>query len=193
MKRITTWTCLLLFAGCGGDDGPTVQERFCEAAAGSMSPCAGQGGCDDALMTDCAGMAGVLNDTYLEASTACMEMGGEMVGCMKDSLGALTPSDAHRNLASAFCSECALGISGCEDVFFSEDDDDAAKAGAVVVPLSDALADQIASECASGLTCAASFSSCAQGQIAAAGLPTDTVGCMVEKVFLGSGDAMCGG
>jgi hypothetical protein len=187
MKSILVpcFTTLLLTLACGAEE-PTVAERFCEVAADSTGPCEGNA-CNDALITDCATMAGLLNDGYLEASTACMETGGDMMTCLKDSLGALAPSDAHRNLASSFCSSCALGVSGCEDVFFSEEDGDAAKAGAVIVPLSDGLADQISDECTSGLTCAATFAGCAQGQIASTGLPSETAKCLVEEIFLGSG------
>lgn len=180
-----------LLPSCDADDDPTPAERFCEAAAGAMEPCDGPGGCQEALLADCAGVAGLLNDNYLDQSATCIDAGGEMVPCMRDSTAALTPTQAHRDLAAAFCSSCALGVSGCEDLFFSDGDDDTARLGAVIVPLSDGLADQIASECASGLTCAATFSSCSQSQIAKAGLPTEAIGCLVEEVFLGGSGATC--
>jgi hypothetical protein len=186
---ITLLLPIAAFAVSCDDDGPTPAERFCDAAAGV--PADGcEGGCQDALLADCAKLAGVLNDGYLDRSADCMEAGGELVGCMRESTAALTPTQAHRDLAASFCSSCALGVSGCEDVFFSGGDDDSARLGAAIVPLSDGLANQIASECASGLTCAATFASCSQAQIAAAGLPTNAIGCLVNEVFLG-GDATC--
>lgn len=186
LHRLNTVSLVLALGcasiGCDGAEEPTVEERFCEAAAASADA-------DDPLLADCASLAGLLNDGYLEAATVCVEGGGETVGCLRQEVGALSPSPAHTELASAFCSECALGVSGCEDVFFAGGEDDAARAGAVIVPLSDDVTAQIQAECTSGLTCAATFVSCAQGQIAAAGLPTETVEALIQNVFLGGGDA----
>lgn len=167
----------------GGTDEPSAAERFCEVAA--------SGEAVDPLLSDCGTVAGVLNDVYLDAAASCTEAGGAPVDCLASEVDALAPSDAHRSLAAAFCSECALGVSGCEDLFFGGGDDDTALAGAVVVPLSDGLVQAIESECASGLTCAATFVGCAQQQIVAYGVPTETVECLVDRVFLG-GEEACG-
>jgi hypothetical protein len=183
----------LPLASC--DDEPTAAERFCDAAAGSMQPCEGEGGCHEALLADCATLAGLLNDQVLDHGATCMEGGGEMIGCMRESTAALTPTQAHRDLAADFCSSCALGVSGCESVFFADDEDEAedesARAGAVIVPLSDSLANQIASSCTSGLTCSATFAGCAQAEIVKAGLPTQVVTCLVDEIFLGDGSGTC--
>jgi hypothetical protein len=179
----------LPLASC--DDEPTAAERFCDAAASSTAPCEGDGGCQEALLADCATLAGLLNDQVLDHGATCMEGGGEMIACMRESTAALTPTQAHRDLAADFCSSCALGVSGCESVFFADDEDESARAGAVIVPLSDGLANQIASSCTSGLTCSATFASCAQAEIVKAGLPTQVVACLVDEIFLGDGSGTC--
>lgn len=175
--------CVTASACDDGSSEPTPAERFCDAAAPSAA--------DDPLLSDCGTVAGVLNDGYLEAAAVCTEAGAAPVDCLVSEVDTLAPSDAHRSLAATFCSECALGISGCEDVFFGGGEDDTALAGAIVVPLSDGLVETIETECASGLTCAATFVSCAQEQIVAYGLPTETATCLVQRVFLGGTDG-CG-
>jgi hypothetical protein len=188
IHRLTKTACIVALtlagAACdGGSDEPSAAERFCSAAGSSDSA--------DPLLADCGTVAGVLNDAYLEAAATCTEAGGAPVDCLASEVDALAPSQAHRSLASAFCSECALGVSGCEDLFFGGGEDDTALAGAIVVPLSDDLAATIQGECASGLTCAATFVNCAQEQIVSYGLPTETVKCLIDRVFLG-GEGSCG-
>jgi hypothetical protein len=184
--RVARFACAglcLVAAACDGDAEPTPADRFCDAASSAAAA--------DPLLSDCGTVAGVLNDSYLDAAATCTEAGGAPVDCLVSEVDTLAPSDAHRSLAAAFCSECALGVSGCEDLFFGGGEDDTALAGAIVVPLSDGLVQTIEAECASGLTCAATFVSCAQEQIVAYGLPTETATCLVERVFLGGTDG-CG-
>ncbi|HET6584557.1 MAG TPA: hypothetical protein VFG69_13940, partial [Nannocystaceae bacterium] len=95
---------------------------------------------------------------------------------------------AHRAFASAFCSNCALGVSGCEDTLFDTEESDLAVAGAIITPLGDALVQKLQDECTSGLTCLATFSSCAQGVLAQEAIPTDTLQCVIDGWVSGDAD-----
>jgi hypothetical protein len=113
-----------------------------------------------------------------------------------DSRESVQRSAAHDAFASAFCSECGFGISGCEETLFGTGgDDDLAIVGALITPLGDALVTELQNECASGLTCLATFSTCAQEVLARQALPTETLTCVVEQLTTGgggSGGASCG-
>jgi hypothetical protein len=181
---------LALCIGCSTEDSPTPAQRFCNAVAIQTESCGMGSPCDEALVTDCAGVAGLFNDSLLTAATSCVEDGGNPLGCVVDARDAVQPSAAHDAFASAFCSECALGVSGCEETLFgSGDDDDLAVAGAVITPLGDALVTELQNECTSGFTCLATFSSCAQEVLARQALPTETATCIVEQLVSGEGSA----
>jgi hypothetical protein len=132
----------------------------------------------------------LFNDSLLVAATACVEGGGDPLGCVVDARDEVQRSAAHDAFAAAFCSECAFGVSGCEETLFgSGDDADLAIAGALITPLGDPLVTELQNECASGLTCLATFSSCAQEVLARQALPTETVTCVVEQLTAGGGSS----
>src|SRR6185503_1604316 len=124
---------------------------------GPVSPC------DEAIVQDCSDVAGILSDGYLRAATACVEASGSWASCALSATSELAPTEAHRAFAKAFCSECALGVPGCEEAFFDAEDPDLALVGSLMLPLGDELVAEIGSECATGITCLATFSSCVQG------------------------------
>jgi hypothetical protein len=194
MRDPRSWSALLglglsFVLACKADEEPpTAAERYCGAVAAQAASCGTGTPCDEALVTDCAGVAGLFNDSLLDAAATCVEMGGNPLGCVVDSRESVQRSAAHDAFAAAFCSECALGISGCEETLFGDgDNDELAIAGALITPLGDALVTELTNECASGLTCLATFSSCAQEVLARQALPTDTLTCVVEQLTSGEG------
>jgi hypothetical protein len=188
----------LLVAGCGDDETgevdppePTPGEQLCASIESSIEGCAGASPCDQALVTDCADVVDVLSEPFIEGTRACVDDDASSpTGCLIQGLAGLTPTAAHKNLASAFCSTCAFGAPGCEDVFFSNDGSKYAL-GTVILPLSDGVVTEVATECASGATCAATFVNCAQGVLTKRALPTETAKCLVESLVSG-GSAGCG-
>ncbi len=180
---------LSLCVACKGEEeAPTPAQRYCNAVAAQAEACGASTPCDEALVTDCAGVAGLFNDSLLSAAATCVEEGGSPLGCVVDSRAAVQRSAAHDAFASAFCSECAFGVSGCEETLFGDgDDDELAIAGALITPLGDALVSELQNECASGLTCLATFTSCAQEVLARQALPTETLTCVVDQLLSGEG------
>jgi hypothetical protein len=195
-----TFICLSIFltasAACGSDeDGssgggsePTPAERFCGALESRIDQCGGTE-CDQALVKDCADVAGVFSDPYLSAAATCLEDGGSLTTCLSDAFGAVKPTDAHRQFAEQFCSKCLLGVPGCEEAFFSPDGGDASLAGKLIVPFGDGLVAELGEKCASGLTCAATFSSCAQQVLVARALPDAVAQCLITSLVSGGDDA----
>jgi hypothetical protein len=170
----------------GGDGGPpakTPAQLFCEAVEKKVTECGAATPCDQALVGDCGEVVAVLSDSYIQAATACIEAGGGPLGCLGSSLGAAEPSAAHQAFASQFCSSCAFGVTGCEGLFFSQGEgSEVAVAGALVLPFGDDVVNELATECASGITCLATFTSCAQGVLASRAIPDQTLGCVVDSL-----------
>jgi hypothetical protein len=164
----------------------TAAQRFCEHVSDRVERCGAASPCDEAMVADCADVTGVLSDAYLDAATDCLEADGEIFGCLRASLGVVAPSDAHRAFAATFCSECLQGLPGCEGAFFSSDGSDASLAGKLVMPFGDSLVNELAATCASGLTCLATFTSCAQQVLVQRALPEQTATCFVDSLLAGS-------
>jgi hypothetical protein len=187
---------VLLLSACkgGGDDGgQTSARRYCAALESSQTGCTMVSPCDQAVMTDCAGVTAMLNDAYVGEAATCVESGGGGLDCLIDARDAVAPSSAHQAFASSFCANCAFGVDGCETTLFDTAESDLAVAGAIILPLGDALVKKLQDECTSGLTCLATFSSCAQGVLAQEAVPTETLTCVVDGWVSGSADAStCG-
>ena len=184
---------LALLAGCGGDEGgQTPAQRYCAAVETQQTTCGTASACDEAILTDCSGVTSMLNDAYVDESANCVEAGGTALGCLVESRDAVAPSSAHQSFASAFCENCGLGISGCEETLFDTADSDVAIAGKIILPLGDALVGKLQKECTSGLTCLATFTSCAQGVLAKEAIPTETLQCVLDGWISGTADdGMC--
>jgi len=186
---------VVLLAACnGGDDGgQTPAQRYCAAVETQQTTCGTASACDEAILTDCSGVTAILNDAYVDESANCVEAGGSALGCLVESRAAVAPSSAHQAFASAFCQNCGLGISGCEETLFDTAESDLAIAGAIILPLGDSLVGKLQSECTSGLTCLATFSTCAQGVLAQEAIPTETLQCVLDGWISGNADeTMCG-
>lgn len=183
-----------LFAACGGgDDGESPAQRYCAAVELQQTTCGMASSCDEAILTDCSGVTSLLNDAYVDESATCVESGGGALECLVDSRGAVAPSSAHQAFATAFCDNCGLGIDGCQETLFDTENSDLAVAGAIILPLGDSLVKKLQDECTSGLTCLATFSSCAQGVLAQEAIPTETLQCVLDGWISGSTEAsMCG-
>ncbi len=188
---------LLVFA-CGSDDAggggsvaKTPGQQLCESLKNNITACGASTPCDDALVADCAGVVDMLSEQYLVTTKGCLDGGGSPSGCLASSFKGLTPSSAHQSFAKTFCGDCLGGVvPACEDLFFGQGGsipDDLKVAGALILPLGDGLVSQIEQECAtaSPLTCAAKFSSCAQGVLAQQALPADTLKCLVDGLIEG--------
>lgn len=179
-------TAILSVAACGSDEGDggapakTPAEQFCDALATYVDDCGPKNPCDQALLADCADVTGMLNDGYLVAAAACMTEGNAPTKCLTESLDALSASSAHHGLAKKVCDECAFGVDGCEDAFFSEGDGETQLVGKLVLPFGDSLVNEIADECAKGLTCIPELPSCVQGILAERALPTETLQCLIS-------------
>jgi hypothetical protein len=202
---------ILSAAACGSDEGDeggppprTPAEQFCDALATYIDDCGPKNPCDEALLADCADVTGMLNDGYLLAAATCMTEGNAPMKCLTDSLGAIEASSAHHDLAKKVCDECAFGLDGCEDAFFAEGDGETQLVGKLVLPFGDSLVNEIAAECAQGLTCIPQFPTCVQGILAERALPTETLACLIspppsddtpkcETISGGSGDPGTGG
>ena len=172
--------------GCGDDSGPgggedTPAKRFCESLAASIAECADPGMCLQALVDDCASFAGVVNDGFLAAGAACIDSMEPVDVCLSAAVGEAEVTDAHRAFATSFCAECAFGVSGCEEQFFSGSGDTAI-AGNLILPFGDSAVDALRTECATGFGCAASFSSCAQRVLIEQGIPERTIQCLIGQL-----------
>jgi hypothetical protein len=208
LGRTIAGTCLVgvgLFAGCsgGGSSGggivKTSGQELCGAIASYVQRCGPATPCDEELVADCAKIVDLMNDSFLRAAADCMKAGGSPAGCLAGSFSRLAPSGAHETFAQTFCAECTGGfVPKCEELFFAEGDmvpDELKVAGAVILPLSDDLVEELRTECASAsvLTCVARFSSCVQGVIAKRAVPADAVTCLFDGLINGdpTGGSTC--
>ncbi|HZO14602.1 MAG TPA: hypothetical protein VFB62_15120 [Polyangiaceae bacterium] len=164
------------------DEEPTPAERLCNTLRQKIQSCGSATPCDEAMVKDCASIAGIMSDPYLAAATKCIEAGGVPQQCFVDALSELKPTAAHQAFGEQFCSECLLGVPGCVDTLFSGGDGEGAIAGKIIMPFGDALVGELASECASGLTCAATFLECAKGVIIKRAIPDNTLQCLLDTL-----------
>ncbi len=192
MKTTVPMLTVLVLLGCGTDNEknkknggnsgpPTPAERVCGLIEDVVTSCESASACDLALVDDCAGVAGLLSEPLLIAAADCIDGGMAPLDCLVSAVETLAPTASHEAFAEQFCSECLFGLPGCESSFYGGDDsDDAGLAGALILPLGDELVDAIASECASGLSCA-TFPTCAQGVLAGQAIPEATLGCILDS------------
>jgi hypothetical protein len=179
---------LAVLAACGSDEGvgtdhieeKSAAERFCDTLSDYVNGCGPKSPCDEGLVNDCADVAGILSDGYLSSAEKCIRDGIAPTSCLVSAVSGLQPSAAHRAFAETFCGECAFGVSGCVEAFFAGGTGDTQLVGNLVLPLGDGLVQEIAAECASGLTCLATFASCAQGVLAKRAIPEATVSCLLS-------------
>jgi len=180
-------------AGCGDDpDGDiggdpaapaaTPGEQACGAISDYLAGCEATSACDEALLADCDAVVQLLSDPYLAALQACIGAAQSPSACLASSLAELAPTTAQQELASQFCSECAFGVSGCEEQFFSSDSGETAIVGQIILPLGDPLVEQLRTECATGFGCAASFFECAKGVLVEQVIPEQTLSCVLSSV-----------
>ncbi len=189
---------VLVFA-CASDDtgagrpsvAQTPGQQLCDSLKKNITACGASTPCDDALVRDCASVVDMMSENYLFTTKGCLESGGSPASCLASSFKGLTPSQAHQSFAKTFCGECLGGVvPACDALFFGQGGsipDELKVAGALILPLGDGLVSQIESECArkNPLTCAAQFSSCAQGVLATQALPQDTLACLVDGLVNG--------
>jgi hypothetical protein len=204
-------TCLLVLAGCAageegggggggapGADQPEVkQQTLCGAVTAWSKKCAGSVGatsapsaasCNDELAASCGSLASVLNPTLLDAARKCAEAAtcdGAPASCLASAAAEAQPREAHQKLAKAYCSRCTAAGSACEEAFVSREGASKALA-ALALPLSDALADEVATKCTSTPGCGATFLACAQAVVTKAvgeQLDADGAACLMKGMF----------
>jgi hypothetical protein len=168
----------------------TAAERLCAAITSQLEVCGAPTPCDEALVADCADVVGVFSDPFLNAATSCLEAGGDIGSCFATSIEGLETTAAHRAFAEQFCSNCALGVPGCVETLF-EGQGETQAVGQLLAPLSDGLVAELGETCATGLGCAATFSSCAQGVLVKRGMPEKTVSCIITKLTGADAAADC--
>lgn len=159
------------------DAAPPSASGVCDAALAFAHDFGAPTECDAAFAAACTNVVGTLRPDYLAAIEACIEGGGTPMDCVVSSLETLTPTAAHRELASEFCDECVLALPGCEEAFFFGEDDQLG-VGMPTLPLSDEVVREITEACTSGLTCAAELPTCVQGVLEARLWPDEVVGCL---------------
>jgi hypothetical protein len=203
MNRWLTAFFVLSLTGCdwfGVDDGdqavvstvtPT-QERACVSFENAI--CAEPSPCEQAIVDDCIDVVSLLSDDLVEHTATCVDTGAPLLECLPYALFTLTPSDAHREFAAAFCSKCqpAPFVSNCEEIILGNaegnaDDDGAlvSVARSIVFALGDELVRDITAECVSGLTCLVEFPSCAQEVLVKHLVPEETAYCLVSTLIAG--------
>lgn len=181
-------------AACEVTGGPpatqTPAEQFCGTLGEYVSACAPTA-CDHALVADCSALTGLVSGPFLTAAAACVREGRPPGECAREATAALQPTDTHRRFAATFCRECAFGVGGCEALIAGAEGEGDERLRAVrhlVAALGEPVVAALEDECVSGLTCAATFPSCAQRVLVTQGLPTETVRCLVDQL-LGRGEA----
>lgn len=200
----STVLCALLAAGCGGETADAAADALLDeilpgdgdaevaaSAATAKDICAtavdylkrngATTECDEAIVADCAEVVGMLSDPYLQAIHACLA-GGDAPGvCTVAVTFDLKPTAAHHELARAYCDECVFGLPGCEDIFYSGDDDQLGL-GAVALPFSDAVLREIAEECTQDLTCSVDLPACTQEVLLDHLVPEKTILCLINPL-----------
>jgi hypothetical protein len=184
------------FGACGGseEDGgssppETPAERLCKAIDRSIQRCGG-GPCDQALLGDCATLAGVLSDPFLEAAARCVEAGGTPADCLGAGLGGLEPTAGQQAFARKFCAECPpVPIPGCEDALLGGQNvpEQLAAVSKLLLPFGDPVLADLESQCLGGLTCIAEFPNCVQKVLAERALPAQTIQCVLDSLVSGGG------
>lgn len=203
----TVLASLVVLAGCSSEDASGASKEgevasagtgVCGAAATWKDTCtSGASACDETIVSTCADVTSVLNASILDGAKSCIEEDGCDVSptkCLAKSVASAKKTEAHTNLAKAFCGCLLTGESACVDSI--EKDDGPAKAAlALALPLSDDLANAIAESCTTMPGCAATFSACAQGVITkkiAETLSVDAAGCVAKSILSAAKDAANG-
>ena len=158
----------------------TSAQKLCKTLGEFMASCGAATPCDQPLLDDCADVSSAVSDSFLGTATTCLEHGGTPTGCFFSGLESLQATQAHHRLASSFCAECAFGVPGCEELFFSPEGDSGI--GALLLPFGDDLITEVTDRCAVGLGCAATFVSCAEQVIIERAIPENTMMCLLQNV-----------
>lgn len=152
----------------------------CSAAASGAA-----GACIAKLASTCDGFSKLLNPKLVDAATSCMaeaSCDAAPMSCLAKSATALEPTDAQTKLAKAFCDSCSpVSGAACEKTFLSP----ASPLGKILLPLGDGVANDIGEQCATGITCGATFPTCAQGVVTKAlaeSLDKDGVECLLTAL-----------
>ena len=197
---------LLVVAGCSSESSgdPNAGEvasagtGICGSAASWKDACtSAPSACDETIVGTCSDVTSLLNASILDGAKSCLDEDGCDVSptkCLAKSVASAKKTEAHKNLAKAFCGCLLTGESACVGAI--DDDDGPAKAAlAIAVPLSDDLANAIAESCTTTPGCAATFSACAQGVVTkkiAETLSAEAAGCVAKSILSAAKDAANG-
>lgn len=175
---VVLFGCVLASAcKSGGEDEPT----YCESAKASYRTCEGSSGCDLTLAAGCGTLGKALSAATLTAVQNCLESGicGN-AGCLTRAQKAVAPTQAHLDLAAAYCSECVPGLEGCGDDFYAPS---GRLPGLLVLPYSESVAVAIKDACTTGERCQSTFTNCALdtiAQVVGSALGTNVANCAID-------------
>lgn len=174
------------------DTGPSDGgDGACPAIEARAAEC-GPSECISGITSQCEFLAGLVNDDFERAFGACLATDAPLGECMLQGRAAVTPTDAHRTFATAFCASCVtIPAAPCEVGFFDEDSRETGVAGTFILPLTDELALTAAERCTDGATCGADVSECIAGVLRDEGVSMTTATCLgnafVDGVIPGCG------
>lgn len=179
--------------GCGSDSASDSSggkpAGFCGASSALSARCADTppSECDTKIAEVCDGALGVLSPSLTDAAAECVAAaacGTSPASCLGQSIAKVQPTDAQKKLAEAYCSSCAaVGGDTCTQAFLGAGGEPSVLSK-LISPMSDTLAAAIEDACI-GITCKATFTTCAQGVIAkqvAAALTADSAKCLVQAL-----------
>jgi len=199
---VRLWTVLFFCSACAnnapsGDTGPRDGgDGACPAIEARAAEC-GPSECISGITSQCEFLAGLVNDDFERAFGACLGTDAPLGECMLEGRAAVTPTDAHRTFATAFCASCVtIPAAPCEVGFFDEDSAETGVAGTFILPLTDELALQAAERCTDGPTCGADVADCLAGVLRDQGVSMITASCLggafVDGVIPGCGTTDAG-
>lgn len=185
------WIALFFCVACannteGRDTGPTDGgEGACPAVMARAAECSSSA-CIDGITSQCEFLAGLVNDDFEVAFGACLGTDAPLGDCMLQGRAAVTPTDAHRTFATAFCANCVtLPAAPCEVGFFDEDSPETGVAGTFILPLTDELAMAATERCTDSATCGADVADCIASVLADQGVSMTTATCLGDAFVSG--------
>lgn len=137
--------------------------------------------CDLALVSDCADIVGLLQDSYVDAIAQCFATNGSPAECFFEATLALQPTEAHHDLVSTYCDQCLFGVDGCEEAFYFGEKEQLG-IGMVALPFSASVVRQVEEECTTELTCSVDLPSCAQEVVLKRLIPEKTLLCLLNPL-----------
>lgn len=182
-------TAVLASAGCSKDE-PATAPTFCGQSNAAVERCAEKATSCDAVLTEgCAALDGIVSQATLDAARDCLESGVcGAASCLSRGQKNVTPSAAHKQLATNFCRFCAPDVDDCEAQFYARS---GRLPGRLVLPYADKIVKAVDDACTGQEDCRAQFNTCARDAIDSAvrrELEDDLTDCVVEGFSADDGE-----